>query len=258
MAHLERVSEHSTLTDKDLAHLESVIDNSAGNAILSASTEDLSSYNTDWIKKYQGNSKLVLRPKTTEEVCSILSYCNDRKLPIQTQGGNTGLVGGSVPVFDEIILNTSRMNNILSFDEISGILVAESGCILQETDNYLRLTNDSVYPSIPMDQKHKIPHIFPLDLGAKGSCQIGGNIATNAGGLRLVRYGSLHGSVLGLEVVTANGEVLDLLSQCRKDNTGYDLKQLFIGSEGMEIDHHSILPLNPSFCPFSTSKVNWE
>ena len=234
IAHLERSATHSALTDKDLSHFESIIDNSAGNAIISSSNDDLSSYNTDWLKKYIGKSQLVLKPKTTEEVSSILSYCNERKLAIHTQAGNTSLVGGGVPVFDEIILNTSRMNNILSFDEISGILICESGCILQDTDNYLRLINDTTYPMIEQNGgKHKIPHIFPLDLGAKGTCQIGGNISTNAGGLRLVRYGSLHGSVLGLEIVTADGNVLDLLSECRKDNTGYDLKQLFIGSEGL-------------------------
>ena len=233
ITHIERDSTHSKLTEADLKHFESIIDNSAGNAMIQSSNEDLSSYNTDWLKKYIGSSKLVLKPKTVDEVSAILSYCNKRKLAIHTQAGNTSLVGGGVPVFDEIILNTSRMNQILSFDEISGILICESGCILQETDNYLRLTDDlnKEYPSIK--QKHKIPHIFPLDLGAKGQCQIGGNISTNAGGLRLVRYGSLHGSVLGLEVVTADGNILNLLSECRKDNTGYDLKQLFIGSEGM-------------------------
>ena len=234
IAHLERDTTHSKLTEEDLKHFESIIDNSAGNAIISSSSnEDLSSYNTDWLKKYIGTSQLVLKPKTTQEVSDILSYCNKRKLAIHTQAGNTSLVGGGVPVFDEIILNTSRMNEILSFDEISGILICESGCILQETDNYLRLIDEPRKEYSSIKERHKIPHIFPLDLGAKGQCQIGGNISTNAGGLRLVRYGSLHGSVLGLEVVTADGNILNLLSECRKDNTGYDLKQLFIGSEGM-------------------------
>ena len=103
ITHLERNPGYSQLTDNDLAHFESIIDNSAGNAILSSSQEDLSSYNTDWLKKYIGRSQLVLKPKTTEEVANILSYCNSRKLAIHTQAGNTSLVGGGVPVFDEII-----------------------------------------------------------------------------------------------------------------------------------------------------------
>lgn len=137
-------------------------------------------------------------------------------MAVVPQGGNTGLVGGSVPVFDEVIINTRRMNNIISFDEVSGALVCEAGCILENLISFL----------------DKQGFIMPLDLGAKGSCQIGGNVSTNAGGLRLVRYGSLHGTVLGLEVVLANGDVIDMLGTLRKDNTGYDLKHLFIGSEG--------------------------
>ncbi|KAL8211158.1 hypothetical protein R6Q57_005595 [Mikania cordata] len=150
------------------------------------------------------------------QLSQILEYCNSRCLAVVPQGGNTGLVGGSVPVFDEIIINTRRMNSIISFDKVSGVLVCEAGCILENLISFL----------------DKQGFIMPLDLGAKGSCQIGGNISTNAGGLRLVRYGSLHGTVLGLEVVLANGSVIDMLGTLRKDNTGYDLKHLFIGSEG--------------------------
>jgi D-2-hydroxyglutarate dehydrogenase len=126
------------------------------------------------------------------------------------------LVGGSVPVFDEIILSTSLMDKVISLDQTSGVLVCQSGCVLETLSNML-------------EEKGLM---MPLDLGAKGSCQIGGNVSTNAGGLRLLRYGSLHGNVLGLEVVLADGTVLDPLSTLRKDNTGYDMKQLFIGSEG--------------------------
>ncbi|KAK2990442.1 hypothetical protein RJ640_011190 [Escallonia rubra] len=150
------------------------------------------------------------------QVSQILKYCNSRCLAVVPQGGNTGLVGGSVPVFDEVIINTSSMSKIVSFDKVSGILVCEAGCILENLVSFL--DNQGF--------------IMPLDLGAKGSCQIGGNVSTNAGGLRLFRYGSLHGNVLGLEVVLANGTVLDMLRTLRKDNTGYDLKHLFIGSEG--------------------------
>jgi (R)-2-hydroxyglutarate---pyruvate transhydrogenase len=168
------------------------------------------------MRKYRGHTQVVLRPESTEQVSKVLKYCNDNMLAVVPQGGNTGLVGGSVPVFDEIVINLQRMNEIRSFDEVSGILVADAGVILEVADNFLA------------EKKH----IFPLDLGAKGSCQIGGNVATNAGGLRLLRYGSLHGNVLGLEAVLPDGTIVDDLSKLRKNNTGYDLKQLFIGGEG--------------------------
>lgn len=121
-----------------------------------------------------------------------------------------------MPVFDEIVLNLGRMSKIRNFDEVSGIFVADAGVILEVADGYLAERN----------------HIFPLDLGAKGSCQIGGNVATNAGGLRLLRYGSMHGNVLGIEAVLPDGTIVDDLSRLRKNNTGYDIKQLFIGGEG--------------------------
>jgi (R)-2-hydroxyglutarate---pyruvate transhydrogenase len=179
-------------------------------------TDDIEPFNGDWMRKYKGHSKLVLKPGSTEEVSKVLKYCNDNMLAVVPQGGNSGLVGGSVPVFDEIVINMSRMNQIRSFDDVSGSLVVDAGVILEVADGYLAEKG----------------YIFPLDLGAKGSCQIGGNIATNAGGLRLLRYGSLHGSVLGIEAVLPDGTIVDDLSKLRKNNTGYDIKQLFIGAEG--------------------------
>lgn len=186
--------------------------------------------------KYRGHGQLVLRPDSTEQVSQILKYCNDQKLAVVPQGGNTGLVGGSVPVFDEIVLGLGRMSKIHEFDEVSDILVADAGVILEVADNYLA------------ERKH----IFPLDLGAKGSCQIGGTVATNAGGLRLLRYGSMHGNVLGIEAVLPDGTIVDDLCTLRKNNTGYDLKQLFIGGEGTigVITKISIL------CPQRSSAVN--
>lgn len=178
--------------------------------------EELQVANTDWMGKYKGSSPLLLRPRDTQQVSQVLQHCNERRLAVVPQGGNTGLVGGGVPVHDEIILSTGSMKQIVGFDEVSGILVCEAGCILEVLDQYLAARGFAM----------------PLDLGAKGSCQLGGNVATNAGGLRLLRYGSLRGTVLGLEVVQADGTVLDLLGTLRKDNTGYDLKQLFIGAEG--------------------------
>ncbi|KAI0399921.1 hypothetical protein F4802DRAFT_587233 [Xylaria palmicola] len=178
--------------------------------------DDMEPYNGDWMRKYRGHCRLVLKPASTEEVSRILKYCNDNMLAVVPQGGNTGLVGGSVPVFDEIVVNTSRMNQIRSFDEVSGVLVADAGVVLEAADRFLAEKG----------------YLFPLDLGAKGSCQLGGNVSTNAGGLRLLRYGSLHGSVLGLQAVLPDGTIVDDLCTLRKNNTGYDLKQLFIGGEG--------------------------
>ncbi len=168
------------------------------------------------MRKWSGSPPVVLRPRTTSEVSSLLRYCNENGIAVVPQGGNTGLVGGSVPVFDEVVLSLSRMDSILSLDDVQGIVTAEAGVILERLTTYLE---DHGYTT-------------PLDLGAKGSCQIGGNVATHAGGLRFVRYGSLRGTVLGLEAVLADGRVIDVLTALRKDNTGYDLKQLFIGSEG--------------------------
>ncbi|XP_057652269.1 D-2-hydroxyglutarate dehydrogenase, mitochondrial-like isoform X2 [Diorhabda carinulata] len=178
--------------------------------------EDAEKYNVDWFSQVRESSNLVVKPKTTEEVSKILSFCNENKLAVCPQGGNTGVNGGSIPVFDEVIISTELMNEIISLDEDSGVLVCQAGCILETIDNKAA-TKDL---------------IVPLDLGAKGSCQIGGNVSTNAGGLRLLRFGNLHGNILGLEVVKADGEILDCLGTLKKDNTGYHLKHLFIGSEG--------------------------
>ncbi|KAF9147434.1 hypothetical protein BG015_010945 [Linnemannia schmuckeri] len=210
--YLKRDPTFKKLSQEDIDFFQSVLPPSA----ISQDDSDLEAFNVDWMHKFRGQSKLLLKPSSTEQVSKILKYCNDHKLAVVPQGGNTGLVGGGVPVFDEIILSTANMNSVRSFDEVSGALVCDAGCILEVLDNYLAERG----------------YIMPLDLGAKGSCHIGGNVATNAGGLRLLRYGSLHGTVLGLEVVLADGTILDNLSTLRKDNTGYDLKQLFIGSEG--------------------------
>ncbi len=201
-----------------MQHFKSIL--GADAAIIDGVTEDaasdLEAFNTDWMRKYKGQSKLVIKPGSTKEVSDVLKYSNDNMLAVVPQGGNSGLVGGSVPVFDEIIINMSRMKKIRSFDEISGTLVADAGCVLETVDQFLAEKD----------------YVFPLDLGAKGSCHIGGNVATNAGGLRLLRYGSLHGNVLGIEAVLPDGTVVDDLCTLRKNNTGYDLKQLFIGAEG--------------------------
>ncbi|EPZ31581.1 CO dehydrogenase flavoprotein-like, FAD-binding, sub 2 domain-containing protein [Rozella allomycis CSF55] len=203
----KRANNFNVLNNKHLDFFNSLLEKEE------IQTKDLDSYNTDWMKKYKGQSKLVLKPKEASKISEILRYCNMEKLAVVPQGGNTGLVGGSVPAFDEIILSTKNINKIIAFDKTNGAIVCEAGCILQTLDEYVQENG----------------FIVPLDLGAKG-----GNVSTNAGGLRLMRYGSLKGSVLGLEAILADGAILSNLNTMRKDNTviGYDLNQLFIGSEG--------------------------
>jgi len=215
---LKRDPRFSTITSEHVQFFRSELRDEAAviDGVTKDASHDIETFNRDWMKKYRGHTKLVLRPKNTEEVSKILKYCSKNKLAVVPQGGNSGLVGGSVPVFDEIVVSLSRMNQIRDFHSTSGVLGVDAGVILEVADNFLKEHN----------------HIFPLDLGAKGSSQIGGNVATNAGGLRLLRYGSLHGNVLGIEAVLPDGTIIEDLGKLRKNNTGYDLKQLFIGGEG--------------------------
>lgn len=202
----------STINSEDISYFKEIL----GDKNVIQDEDRLLAANVDWMHKFKGSSQLLLLPKSTKQVSNILQYCNSRRLAVVPQGGNTGLVGGSVPVHDEVIINVASMDKIISLDKVNGILICEAGCILENLNSFL--ANEGF--------------TMPLDLGAKGSCQIGGNISTNAGGLHFIRYGSLHGNILGLEVVLANGTILDMLTTLRKDNTGYDLKHLFIGSEG--------------------------
>jgi len=201
------------LGESDLAAFRGIV---GSECMAVGDAEELGPMNSDWMRHYQGQSRVALFPETSEQLSRILRHCNEEKIAVVPQGGNTGLVGGSTPVFDEVIVSTSRMNKILAFDNTLGVVTCEAGCILQTLDEYLRERG----------------FLMPLDLGAKGSCQIGGNLSTNAGGVRYVRYGSLRGNVLGVEAVLPDGTILDNLSTLRKDNTGYDIKQLMIGSEG--------------------------
>ncbi|KZT53628.1 hypothetical protein CALCODRAFT_439817 [Calocera cornea HHB12733] len=210
----------ASLTPADIEHFLSFLPASQVQASLapgSTAQADLDGYNTDWMGKYVGRSRCVLRPRTTDQVSSIMRHCYARRLGVVPQGGNTGLVGGGVPTgSDEVIINLGLMNQIRAFNASSGVLTADAGCVLQTLNTFLTSKG----------------HVMPLDLGAKGSCQIGGNVSTNAGGLRMVRYGSLHANVLGLEVVMPDGRVLRGLRGLRKDNTGYHLHHLFVGAEG--------------------------
>lgn len=170
----------------------------------------------EWRSKYKGNSPLLLKPSSTQAVSEILAICHETSTPIVPQGGNTGLVGGQIPFDGEILLTLSRMNRIRAIDSEGHALIAEAGVVLANAQN-------------AADEKN---FLFPLSLASEGSCTIGGNVSTNAGGVNVLRYGMARDLVLGLEVVLADGRVLDLLRTLRKDNTGYDLKQLFIGAEG--------------------------
>uniref|UniRef100_A0A673LSW0 D-2-hydroxyglutarate dehydrogenase n=1 Tax=Sinocyclocheilus rhinocerous TaxID=307959 RepID=A0A673LSW0_9TELE len=191
----------SRVTQEDLAFFRTLL---PGRTI--TDPDLLKSSNVDWLKTVEGNSEVLLRPKTTEEVSQILrSVLHDHtELCVHREETQVWLV------------STSLMNQVITFDNISGILTCQAGCVLENLSNYLEERD----------------YFIPLDLGVKGSSHIGGNVSTNAGGLRLLRYGSLRGTVLGLEVVLADGRILNCLATLRKDNTGYDLKQLFIGSEG--------------------------
>jgi FAD/FMN-containing dehydrogenase len=180
--------------------------------------EDMSRYLTDWRGRFTGRAQAVARPGSTREVADLVKLCAAQRVPIVPQGGNTGLVLGSVPDAsgNAIVLSLSRMNRVRGIDIINNTLTAEAGCLLQQ-----------VQETAAAKQR-----LFPLSLAAEGSCTIGGNLSTNAGGTAVLRYGTMRELTLGLEVVTANGEIWEGLRGLRKDNTGYDLRDLFIGAEG--------------------------
>ena len=179
---------------------------------------DLSGYELDWRKRYRGRALAVVRPNSTADVAAVVKACAAHAAGIVTQGGNTGLVGASVPDQSgaQVLLSLTRMNRIRRLDAENLTLTVDAGCVLQAVQQ--AAADDGL--------------LFPLSLAAEGSCTIGGNLATNAGGTQVLRYGNARELCLGLEVVTAEGEVWDGLSGLRKDNTGYDLRDLFIGSEG--------------------------
>lgn len=179
---------------------------------------DLSAWELDWRKRYRGKALAVVRPGTTEEVAEVVRACARHGAAIVPQGGNTGLVGGSVPDASgtQVLLSLQRMNRVREIDAANLTMTVDAGCVLQ-----------SVQEAAATEGL-----LFPLSLAAEGSCTIGGNLATNAGGTQVLRYGNARELCLGLEVVTAEGAVWDGLSGLRKDNTGYDLRDLYIGSEG--------------------------
>jgi FAD/FMN-containing dehydrogenase len=179
---------------------------------------DLSAWELDWRKRWRGKALAVVRPGNTNEVAAVVRACAQHGVPLVPQGGNTGLVGGGVPDASgtQVLLSLARLNRIRELDRANLTLIAEAGCVLQTVQ---QAADDADL-------------LLPLSLAAEGSCTIGGNLATNAGGTQVLRYGNARALCLGLEVVTASGDVWQGLSGLRKDNTGYDLRDLFIGSEG--------------------------
>jgi FAD/FMN-containing dehydrogenase len=189
-----------------------------GAANVLTAANDTRPYYTDWRRQYTAAADCVVRPADTPEVARVIALCAERGVAVVPQGGNTGLVGGSVPTGArrEIVLALGRLNRIRELDVLNDTLTVEAGCILANVQRAAEAAG----------------RLFPLSLAAEGSCQIGGNLSTNAGGVNVLRYGTAREQVLGVEVVLPDGRIWDGLRGLRKDNTGYDLKQLFLGAEG--------------------------
>ena len=200
--------------DSFLARLAAIV---GGEQVLTQ-PQDTAPYFTDWRRQYRAAAECVVRPSSAAEVSEVVRLCAREGVALVPQGGNTGLCGGSVPTGAkrEIVLSLARMNRIRELDALNDTLTAEAGCVLADIQ---RAADDA-------------ERLFPLSLGAEGSCMIGGNLSTNAGGVNVLRYGNAREQVLGLEVVLPDGRLWSALRGLRKDNTGYDLKQLFIGAEG--------------------------
>jgi FAD/FMN-containing dehydrogenase len=177
---------------------------------------DIVAYVTEERDLFKGRSPLVLRPGSTAEVSAICKLASAHKIALVPQGGNTGLVGGQTPHNGEVVVSLRRMDRIREVDPASNTMTCEAGVILQ----------------VAQQRAAEVDRLFPLSLGAEGSCTIGGNLSTNAGGTAALAYGVAREMALGLEVVLADGRVLSALSKLKKDNTGYDLRNLFIGAEG--------------------------
>jgi FAD/FMN-containing dehydrogenase len=195
--------------------------------------EDQAGYLREWRDLYTGKTPLVLRPGSTQQVADIVKIANAERIAIVPQCGNTGLVGGQIPTAagDEIVLNLSRLNTVRAVDAEGGTMILDAGVTLAEAQ---RIAAEAGW-------------LFPLSLASEGSCQVGGVLATNAGGVAVLAYGNARNLALGLEVVTADGEIWDGLRTLKKDNTGYDLRDLFIGSEGtLGIITAAALKLSPA------------
>ncbi|MFK8139214.1 MAG: FAD-binding oxidoreductase [Bdellovibrionales bacterium] len=195
-----------------LESLKSLVDTNA----FFTSEDYLEKYGRDWTRFFEVKPSAVVFPKSTKEVQSIVLWANENNFKIVPSGGRTGLSGGAVASNGEIVLSLEKMNQILDYDPIDRVVEVEAGLITEELQNYAKEKGQ----------------YFPVDFAARGSSQIGGNIATNAGGIKVIKYGNFRDWVVGLEVVTGEGEILELNNGLIKNNTGYDFRHLFIGSEG--------------------------
>ncbi len=194
---------------------------------------DTAPYVVDWRGNYHGKARAVVRPANTEQVAAVVKLCAETRTPIVPQGGNTGMVGGGVPDAsgDAIVLSLKRMNKIRDVSLADNAITVEAGCILQNVQ----------------DAARERDRLFPLSLAAEGSCTVGGNLSTNAGGTAVLRYGNARDLVLGIEAVTPDGRIWNGLKALRKDNTGYDLKHLLMGAEGtLGIITAAVLKLYPA------------
>jgi D-lactate dehydrogenase (cytochrome) len=203
---------------------------------------DLEPYLTEWRGLYTGTTPLMLLPDSVAQVSEILRICNETSTAVVPQGGNTGLAGGAIAgadgSADQILLSTARLKRVREIDVDNYTITVEAGCILADVQRAAA----------------EAGRFFPLSLAAEGSCQIGGNISTNAGGTNVLRFGNMRDLVLGLEVVLPNGDIFPNLRAVRKDNTGYDLKQLFIGAEGtLGVITAATLKLFPEACSTATA-----
>jgi len=200
---------------KDLRSRLSVL---LGSDCLLTEEAEIEPFLTDHRKLYRGRTPAVALPRTVEQISRLLSFCNDNRVGVVPHGGNTGYCGGATPdeSGDQIVLSVRRLNRVRNIDARNWSVVVEAGCILADVQR----------------AAEEVERFFPLSLGSEGTCQIGGNLSTNAGGTNVVRYGMMRDQVLGLEVVLPSGRVLSTLNTLRKDNTGYDLKSLFVGAEG--------------------------
>jgi FAD/FMN-containing dehydrogenase len=212
-----------------LASLRSVV----GEAHVLTQPGDLAAYGTDWRGAYRGTPLAVVRPSSTAEVSAVVRLTHAAGVAIVPQGGNTGMCGGAVPSDDasQVVLSLGRMRWVRHVDPEGGTITVDAGAVLADVQAAAA----------------RVDRLFPLSLGSEGSCTIGGNIATNAGGTAVLRYGMTRAQVLGLEVVLPDGRIWDGLRSLRKDNTGYDLTQLFIGAEGtLGVITGAVLTLHPA------------
>lgn len=200
--------------DSAIARLKAAV----GDAHVLTVAADLSPYCTDWRGRYHGEALCLVKPGSVAELVQVVHVCNEAGIPMVPQGGNTGLCGGATPRNGrcEVLVNLSRLDRIRALDREGASITAEAGCTLSGVQQ----------------AAHEAGLLFPLSLASEGSCQIGGNLSTNAGGVHVLRYGNARDQVLGLEVVLPDGRLWNGLRALRKDNTGYDLKQLFVGAEG--------------------------